>query len=93
MKQKTYLDKLMENKEFKEKFVKEELLIMEFKKYRRTNIAEMRPYVLGEDLTKISVADVDNPEKDMGMIARNPKNYNDQWYVARQYFEDNFEEV
>jgi len=28
----------------------------------------------------------------MGMIARNPENHKDQWYVARKYFEDNFEE-
>ena len=27
------------------------------------------------------------------MIARNPKNHDDQWLVAKQYFEDNFEEV
>jgi hypothetical protein len=25
------------------------------------------------------------------MIARNPKNHSDQWLVAKQYFEDNFE--
>ena len=62
-----------------------------FWEYRRTNIAEMRPYVSGEDLTKISVSDVDSPDEDMGMVARNPKNHDDQWYVARQYFDDNFE--
>ena len=66
---------------------------MRFKKYRRHNIAEMRPYIKGEDLTNISVADVDNPEKDMGMIARNPKNHKDQWYVAKKYFEENFYEI
>ena len=43
----------------------------EFKRYRRTNIAEMRPYVKGEDLTGISVSEQDDPETDMGMIARN----------------------
>jgi hypothetical protein len=64
-----------------------------FKKYRRTNIAEMRPYIYGEDLTFISVSNVDNPREDMGMIARNPKNHKDQWYVAKKYFEENFEEV
>lgn len=63
----------------------------EWKQYRRTNIAEMRPYVPGEDLSGISVSDTDNPETDRGMIARNPKNHEDQWYVARKYFEDNFE--
>lgn len=65
----------------------------EFQKYRRTNIAEMRPYITGEDLTNISVSPTDNPETDNGMIARNPKNHKDQWYVARAYFEENFEPV
>lgn len=64
-----------------------------FKKYVRTNIAEMRPYVSGEDLTLISVSEIDDPESDMGMVARNPMNHADQWYVARQYFEDNFTEA
>ncbi len=65
----------------------------EFKKYRRTNVAEMRPYELGEDLEHISVSETDVPPTDMGMIARNPKNHNDQWYVARKYFDDNFEAI
>ena len=64
-----------------------------FKKYRRTNIAEMRPYKLGEDLSDISVAKIDSPSIDMGMVARNPKNHQDQWYVAKKYFEENFEEI
>lgn len=64
-----------------------------FKKYRRTNVAEMRPYEAGEDLTLISVSKQDSQETDMGMIARNPSNHNDQWYVARKYFENNFEEI
>jgi len=64
-----------------------------FRRYRRVNVAEMRPYISGEDLTDISVSIEDDPPKDMGMIARNPENYNDQWYVARKYFNDNFEEI
>lgn len=64
----------------------------EFKKYKRTNVAEMRPYIKGEDLSDISVSNVDDPENDMGMIARNPQNHSDMWYVARKYFIENFEE-
>jgi len=64
-----------------------------FKQYRKKNIAEMRPYIKGEDLTKISVSNVDDPENDMGMVARNPLNHDDQWYIAKKYFEDNFELV
>lgn len=65
----------------------------EFTQYRRTNIAEMRPYVKGESMDKISVSAVDDPENDMGMVARNPDNHADQWYVARKYFNDNFEPI
>jgi len=64
-----------------------------FKKYRRKGLSEMREYIKGEDLTHISVAGVDNPEEDMGMVARNPNDHNDQWYVARQYFIDNLEAI
>ncbi len=63
----------------------------EFRKYRRTNVAEMRPYVPDEDLVGISVSEEDCPEADHGMIARNPSNHADQWYVARAYFYENFE--
>lgn len=65
----------------------------DFRYYRRKGLSEMRPYVKGEDLSKISVSKEDNPETDMGMIARNPKNHADQWYVAKAYFLDNLELV
>lgn len=63
----------------------------QFKQYKRKGLSEMRPYVYGENMSKISVADVDDPRNDMGMIARNPQNHADQWYVARKYFDDNLE--
>ena len=65
----------------------------EFSKYRRTNIAEMRPYVPGEDLSGVSVSARDDPETDRGMIARNPDKHDDQWYVAKAYFFKNFERI
>ncbi|MDQ6814354.1 MAG: hypothetical protein M3040_11495 [Bacteroidota bacterium] len=64
-----------------------------WKQYKRKGLAEMRPYVKGEDLSKVSVSKEDNPETDMGMIARNWQNHEDLWYVARKYFEENFEEA
>lgn len=64
-----------------------------WKQYKRKGLSEMRPYVKGEDLTGISVSKEDNPETDMGMIARNPNNHADQWYVSRKYFENNLEEA
>lgn len=88
-----------------------EVFIMEFKKYKRTQIAEMRP-VTKEDIQsfwndknlhflrdiefRVSISDVDkyNGSPRIGdMIARNPKNHNDQWLVAEQDFKDNFEEL
>jgi hypothetical protein len=66
----------------------------QWKAYRRTGLAEMRPYVPGEDLIAkgISVSKEDTPEIG-GMIARNPQNVYDRWYVAAKYFAENFEEV
>lgn len=67
-----------------------------FAKYRRTGIAEMRPYVQGESLTGVSIS---GPDREAGsprpgdMIARNPANHADQWLVAKAYFEANFELV
>lgn len=81
----------------------------DFKQYRRTQIAEMRPVTEWDIITyqvdneihvargtefKVSISDVDLQDgspKIGDMIARNPKNHNDQWLVAKQYFEDNFE--
>ena len=68
----------------------------EFTKYRRSQIAELRPYVEGENMERVSVS---APDKEAGspkagdMIARNPKNHDDQWLVAAKYFADNFEPV
>ena len=69
---------------------------MEFKQYRRSQIAELRPYVPGEDMSDISVSLVDHEAgspKPGDMIARNPKNHADQWLVAAKYFADNFEPI
>ena len=67
-----------------------------FKQYRRTNIAEMREFVSGEtlpDSVSISEADRKNGSPKVGdMIARNPNNHDDQWLVAKDYFDENFEE-
>ena len=69
---------------------------MIYKKYKRTNIAEMRKYT-GEKLPEcvsISDADLKNGSPKLGdMIARNPANHNDMWLVAKDYFESNFEEI
>lgn len=68
----------------------------QFAQYRRKQIAELRPYVPGEDLiverVSISAEDLKAGSPKAGdMIARNPKNHADQWLVAAAYFADNFE--
>lgn len=68
----------------------------EFKRYRRKQIAELRPYEEGEDITGVSLSDADRQAgspKVGDMIARNPINHADCWLVAKQYFLDNFEPV
>jgi hypothetical protein len=63
-----------------------------WKQYRRKGLSEMRPYVEGEELTGVSINPVDTPAVG-GMIARNPVNHQDQWYVAEEYFKENLIEV
>ena len=69
----------------------------EFKRYRRRQVAELRPYVSGEKLDErvsISAADRETGSpKEGDMIARNPDDHNDQWLVSKGYFEANFEPV
>lgn len=69
----------------------------QFNQYRRKQISELRPFVEGEVLSdRVSVSPADREAgspKAGDMIARNPKNHDDQWLVAAQYFNDNFEAV
>lgn len=58
--------------------------------YRRKGATPMRPYVPGEDLTGVSVNEEDAPGPG-GMIAMNPSNPKDRWYVAKDYFEAHYE--
>jgi len=65
-----------------------------FRQYRRKQIAELRPYIPGEEMSGISISAEDRnagSPKAGDMIARNPKNHADQWLVAAKYFADNFE--
>ena len=66
----------------------------EFRQYRRKQIAELRPWRVGDVMERISVSASDKEAgspKPGDMIARNPKNHDDQWLVAAAYFADNFE--
>ena len=61
-----------------------------FKNHGFIHISE---YPFGHNIS-ISDADKNNGSPKIGdMIARNPKNHSDQWLVAKQYFNDNFEKI
>jgi hypothetical protein len=66
----------------------------EYKKYRRTQIAEMADWRPGFDMTRVSIS---APDKEAGSpkegdkIARNPANHDDRWLVSAAYFAANFE--
>lgn len=60
-----------------------------YENYIKKTVQRMRPYVPGEDLTGISVSAEDTPEEG-GMIAINPKNPDDKWYVGKKFFQENY---
>lgn len=63
--------------------------------YRRTQIAEMRPWAPGDDIRDVSVSAEDKhagSPKEGDMIAHNPANHKDKRLVAAAYFAANFEE-
>lgn len=67
---------------------------MAFRRYRRTDIVEMRFYHPGEDVSFVSISAEDRAKgspKPGDMIARNPRNHKDQWLVAKEYARENFE--
>ena len=60
--------------------------------YVKKLLQPMRPYILGEDVSGISVNQEDTLQIG-GMVAHNPDNPDDRWYVAKLYFEKNYLEV
>ena len=82
---------------------------MGFKKYRKTELSEMRP-IVDDDISQykmngrcsgypfdelsVSAEDAAGGSPKIGdMIARNPKNSSDVWLVSEAYFSDNYEEA
>ena len=61
----------------------------DWRKYRRVGWIEMRPYIAGEDLSKVSVSATDQPRVG-GFVARNPLKTDNQWYVAPEFARDNY---
>lgn len=68
----------------------------EYKRYRRSQIAEMADWTPEVDMTGVSISSADHAAgspKSGDKIARNPKNHDDRWLVAAQYAADNFEPI
>ena len=66
---------------------------MTFKVYRKKQLAEMRPYVVGEPMEAISLSPEDakvGSPKLGDMIAHNPANHADQWLVSAEFFAQNY---
>lgn len=62
------------------------------KQYRKKGTQGMYPWTPLQDMDHVSVSAEDTPEAG-GMIAVNKDNPKDRWYVAKQFFDDNYEEV
>ena len=68
-----------------------------WRQYKRKGLSEMIPVsdYCSTDLSGLSISNEDallsDEEFQQGYIARNPKNHNDIWYVAKKYFDDNLE--
>lgn len=78
----------------KRKVEMRELKPSEYKRYRRTAVAEMADWTPEFDMEGVSVSTEDilaGSPKPGDKIARNPKNHADRWLVAAAYFEDNFD--
>lgn len=65
-----------------------------FQKFRRTAIAELRPFEEGETLDpSVSVSETERAAGSPKLgdyIGRNPANHDDQWLIAADYFAANF---
>lgn len=64
-----------------------------FKPYRKFAVAWLRPHEVGEPLNSVSVSDADASKiyEPGGFIAINPANEGDKWYVAKDFFDANYE--
>lgn len=68
----------------------------DYRRYRRTQVAEMADWHEGFDMDGVSVSVEDakaGSPRAGDKIARNPANHADRWLVAETYFLANFEEA
>jgi len=66
------------------------------KNYRKKNVQPMMPWEPGMDMARVSISDsdvVNGSPKQGDMIAHNPLEATDRWLVAKNFFEENYEEA
>jgi hypothetical protein len=63
---------------------------MEWKQYTKTGSVEATPWTPDYDMSK--VRSKETPVKG-DMIARNPKDRDDQWLIKADFFEQNYQEL
>lgn len=73
-------------------FIKLEEIMSTFKDYIKTAVQPMRPYIVGEPMKKVR-GDKGVIPKAGGMIAVDPKNPIDMWYITPELFEATYKEV
>lgn len=64
--------------------------------YIKTQVQEMNPWTPETDMSRVSVSEADKENgspKEGDQIAINEKDRNDQWLVAKESFERNYQEV
>lgn len=75
---------------------------MEFKKHKRkgalSELIKVQDYIQSNgniNDVSISAPDLALPKEvfEQGFIARNPDNHNDKWYISKEYYDKNLEEV
>lgn len=62
------------------------------KNYRKKGTTPMEPWTPTSNMFCVTVSAEDTPG-DGGMIAHNAAKPSDQWYIAKAYFEEHYEEV
>ena len=62
----------------------------EYKLYRKKESQPMRPYIPGEDLSKLAINPSDFPPVEGGMIAQAINDVEDIWYINPAFFKANY---
>lgn len=63
---------------------------MEWVRYRKTAITEMRPWQPGDWHPATVVQQAEGSPKIGDMIARDPNNPSDEWLITAKFFKDNY---